>query len=589
MRVRDDILLFPTVRLVSMIRPEQRSLEPEVDTSLNTEDDVTAGEPKQFPESHTLTNWLRTQESLADKTGVALGTLESESSPVDNLYNDNSICSAMLASPDHNQLCTLDCGRAYSHAASGRGAIDFRCHAGLQCFAAPFTIDARTLVVLGGRVFRSPSDYSQFLRRYGDLDGVINGKALAKVKFASQRELAETKRLVVAAARFHLDSSLSGSLGNEAAIDQFDAHLEIVRLNDELASKTRAVARVAEFLRYITLAIDPAVDYDTVVGKLGTMMKAERVSLMILDHESNELGIEAAYGFSPPAARVKMGEAIAGAVLASGSPMIVKNVDSEPAVPRGNNRRYRTKSFISFPIAIGGRKIGVINLTGQVDGEPYQAEDLSLIELMAPHMALLIDRSRWHKKAEEFQQMSLTDPLTGLPNRRYLEERLFEEVERSKRHGTPLSFLILDVDRFKTYNDLYGHTSADYVLIKTAHALRRCIRTIDMSARYAGDEFCIILPETEVKSAAGIAERLRGEVGRSEYKSEEGKSIGRITISIGVSSFSPSRQSPLSIMETADRALYQAKTRGRNCVVVYDDSSGQTGSLSHTGIGDPTG
>jgi diguanylate cyclase (GGDEF)-like protein len=506
----------------------------------------------------------------------------------------------MLASPDHNQLCTLDCGRAYSHAASGRAAIDFRCHAGLQCFAAPFTIDdTRTLVVLGGRVFRSPSDYSQFLRRYGDLDGVINGKALAKVKFASQRELAETKRLVIAAASFHLESSLSGSsrsgssrsgsLGGEDATGQFDAHLEIVRLTDELANKTRTVARVAEFLRYITLAIDPAVDYDTVLGKLGTMMKAERVSLMILDHESNELGVEAAYGFSPPAARVKMGEAIAGAVLASGSPMIVKNVDSEPSVPRANNRRYRTKSFISFPIAIGDRKIGVINLTGQVDGEPYQAEDLSLIELMAPHMALLIDRSRWHKKAEEFQQMSLTDPLTGLPNRRYLEERLFEEVERSKRHGTPLSFLILDVDRFKTYNDLYGHTSADYVLIKTAQALRRCIRTIDMSARYAGDEFCIILPETEIKAAAGIAERLRGEVGRAEYKSEEGKSVGRITISIGVSSFSPSRQSPLSIMETADRALYQAKTRGRNCVVVYDDSSGQTGSLSHTGIGDPTG
>jgi len=92
-----------------------------------------------------------------------------------------------------------------------------------------------------------------------------------------------------------------------------------------------------------------------------------------------------------------------------------------------------------------------------------------------------------------------------------------------------------------------------------------------------------------VKSAAGIAERLRGEVGRAEYKSDEGTSIGRITISVGVSSFSSNRQSPLSIMETADRALYQAKTRGRNCVVVYEDSSGQSGTQSQTGIGDPAG
>jgi diguanylate cyclase (GGDEF)-like protein len=435
-------------------------------------------------------------------------------------------------------------------------------------------LGSRRLVVLGGRAFRSPSDYSQFLCRYSDLDGIADGKALSKVKFASEREMAETQRLVIAAAQFHSKPSRGGSETSAPTGHLLDAHLEIIRLTDELARRTQAIARVTEFLQHVTLALDPTVDYDNILGKLGAMMKAERASLMILDQESNELEVEAAYGFNRPSARIKMGEAIAGAVLASGSPMMVRNVDVEPGLPRTNTRRYRTKSFISFPITIGGRKIAVINLTGQIDGEPYQAEDLSLVELMAPHMALMIDRSRWHKKAEEFQQMSLTDPLTGLPNRRYLEERLFEEVERSKRHGTPLSFLIVDVDSFKTYNDLYGHTSADYVLIKTAQALRKCIRTIDMSARYAGDEFCIILPETEVKSAAGIAERLRGEVGRAEYRSEEGKSIGRITISVGVSSFSPNRQSPLSIMEAADRALYQAKTRGRNCVVVYDDSAG---------------
>jgi diguanylate cyclase (GGDEF)-like protein len=587
--VRDDILLFPRVRSLSMVRPEHRNLEPEVDTSLSKEDDTTAREPKQFPDSEILTNWLRAQESLADKTGVALGTLESESSPVGDFYNDNSICRAMLASPEHAQLCALDCGRAYSRAARSSGTVEFRCHAGLQCFAVPLNVESRRLVVLGGRTFRSPSDYSQFLRRYSDLEAIASGKALGKVKFASQREMLETQQLVTAAAQYHLVSARSRVEQSGATSHLLDAHLEIIRLTDELANRAQAIAAVTELLQHVTLALDATVDYDTVLGKLAIMMKAERASLMILDQDSNELGVEATYGFSRPSARIKMGEAIAGAVLASGSPMIVRNVDVEPGIPRTNIRRYRTKSFISFPIAIGGRKIGVLNLTGQIDGEPYEAKDLSLVELMATHMALMIDRSRWHKKAEEFQQMSLTDPLTGLPNRRYLEERLFEEVERSKRHGTPLSFLIVDVDSFKSYNDQYGHTSADYVLIKTAQALRKCIRTIDMSARYAGDEFCIILPETEVKSAAGIAERLRGEVGRAEYKSDAGKSIGRITISVGVSSFSPDRQSPLSIMETADRALYQAKTRGRNCVVVFEDSSGQTGSPSHTGIGGPTG
>src|SRR5262249_5226895 len=176
LRVRDDILLFPRVRLASITRPVQRRLEPEVDTSLSREDDITAGEPKQFPESETLTNWLRAQESLADKTGVALGTLESESSRFDNLDNDNSICREMLASAEHAHLCALDCGRAYSRAAMGPGVIEFRCHAGLQCFAAPLTIGSKRLVLLGGRAFRSPSDYSECLRRYSDLKAIASGK-----------------------------------------------------------------------------------------------------------------------------------------------------------------------------------------------------------------------------------------------------------------------------------------------------------------------------------------------------------------------------------------------------------------------------
>jgi diguanylate cyclase (GGDEF)-like protein len=215
--------------------------------------------------------------------------------------------------------------------------------------------------------------------------------------------------------------------------------------------------------------------------------------------------------------------------------------------------------------------VGVINLTDRSDGVPYENDDLMMLEMMAPHLALIIDRTEWAKKAETFQQMSLTDPLTGLPNRRYLQDRLFEEVERSKRYNTPLSFMIIDVDRFKTYNDVYGHTNADRVLVKTAQLLRGSIRAIDMSARFAGDEFCIVLPETELGDAARIAERLRKCISETEYRTEKGELMGQVTISTGISSFSASRHSPLAIVETADRALYQAKTLGRNCVAVYED------------------
>jgi diguanylate cyclase (GGDEF)-like protein len=269
---------------------------------------------------------------------------------------------------------------------------------------------------------------------------------------------------------------------------------------------------------------------------------------------------------------LKLGESVAGSVLASGIPLVVRDADNDSRLPRSRPGKYKTKSFISYPITLGARKVGVINLTDRTDGVPYENDDLMMLEMMAPHLALIIDRTEWARKAQTFQQMSLTDPLTGLPNRRYLQDRLFEEVERSKRYNTPFSFMIIDVDRFKNCNDVYGHTNADRVLVQTAQMLRGSLRAIDMSARFAGDEFCIVLPETELGDAARIAERLRKAISEAEYTTEQGEPMGQITLSIGISSFSASRQSPLSIIETADQALYRAKTRGRNCVAVYEDA-----------------
>ena len=133
--------------------------------------------------------------------------------------------------------------------------------------------------------------------------------------------------------------------------------------------------------------------------------------------------------------------------------------------------------------------------------------------------------------------------------------------------------MIIEDDNFKRYNYVYGHTNADRVLSQTALILRGSIRAIDMSARFAGDEFCIVLPETEPIDAIRIAERIRLATSRTEYHSEQGDLMGQVTISVGISSFGTSRQSPLAIIETADRALYQAKTRGRNCVAVYEDGA----------------
>jgi len=522
--------------------------------------------------------WLRLQKSLTEKNGIALTTLSRDGAVIGRIENDNSICRAMRVSSEHAPLCAADCGAAYSNAVRANKQLDFTCHAGLHCFAIPVSIDKKQVVILGGRSFASTAEYSEFLRRYGGMSGVQSGDCLKNIKFIDGRELSEAADLVGSTASYHFqyvrkaEANPPDSANGSRIL--LDAQLEIVRLTDQLETRKRSIGQFYDFLRGISSTLDSQKVYQSLLERFSEMMKAERSSLMILDQDSNELALEAALGADSDAAsavRLKLGDAIAGSVLASGTPLVVRDADTDLRIPRDRPGRYKSKSFISYPITLGSRKVGVINLTDRADGAPYENDDLMILEMMAPQLALIIDRTEWAKRAETFQQMSLTDPLTGLPNRRYLQDRLFEEVERSKRYNTPMSFMIIDVDRFKSYNDIYGHTNADRVLAKTAQILRGSLRAIDMSARFAGDEFCIVLPETELGDAARIAERLRQAIFETEYRTEQGDLMGNVTISTGISSFSGSRQTPLAIMETADRALYQAKTLGRNCVAIYED------------------
>lgn len=534
--------------------------------------------PGELDPDNSLGVWLRLQRSLAEKNGIALTTLSRDGAVIGRIENDNSICRAMRVSAEHAQLCAADCGAAYSNAVSAGGQFDFTCHAGLHCFAIPVSIDNKQLVILGGRSYASTAEYTEFLRRYGEMGAVESGECLKSLKFIDIRDLAESADLVGSTASYHFQNARKAEPpaddGGPEPSSLLDAQLEIVRLTDQLETRKRSIGQFYEFLRGISSTLDTQKVYHSLLEKFSELMKAERSSLMILNQESNELALEATLGANPEAGgpiRLKLGDSVAGAVLASGAPLVVRDADADSRIPRDRPGRYKTKSFISYPITLGLRKVGVINLTDRTDGIPYEDDDLMMLEMMAPNLALIIDRTEWAKKAETFQQMSLTDPLTGLPNRRYLQDRLFEEVERCKRYNTPLSFMIIDVDRFKSCNDIYGHTNADRVLVQTAHLLRGSIRAIDMSARFAGDEFCIVLPETELGDAARIAERLRQAICDAEYRTEQGELIGQVTISTGISSFSGSRQTPLAIVETADRALYQAKTRGRNCVAVYED------------------
>jgi diguanylate cyclase (GGDEF)-like protein len=348
------------------------------------------------------------------------------------------------------------------------------------------------------------------------------------------------------------------------------SQLEILRLRSQLARRgwlERAVQRFNENLK----EMDSDDFWTRLVQISAELLKAERSSLLLFDEKSDSFVVKAATGARADIIKnetVGIGERIASGVLQEGKPFVVADVNkiAQRAAPADWN--YKTASFISYPIIVGTRKIGVLNATDRADGEIYGERDLELLNAIAPQLGVLIDRATLKHKAGEFEQLSVTDALTGLLNRRYLEERLTEEIKRSNRHGFPMSFMMIDVDYFKPYNDTFGHAEGDKALRLVGHCLKESLRGADVAARYGGEEFSILLPQTTPDEAKIIGERVRERVETTEFPNR------KVTVSIGIASCSHIICTPHDIISAADKALYEAKRQGRNNVQVYENLKG---------------
>lgn len=352
--------------------------------------------------------------------------------------------------------------------------------------------------------------------------------------------------------------------------------LEMTRLRNELNERVQAGVEMRDFTSRITTLSEASQIYSEILRKAVEVLGAERASLLTLDEQSQLLTFRESFGLSEEVIQtehLRPGEGIAGTVFERGEPLLVPDVN-QLAVTAENmwileRVRYKSdtaRSFISFPIRIGDRRIGVLNLTGH----GYNNADLKWLDSIIPHAAAALDRIHLREQADRFQLMSITDPLTGLVNRRYLDERFAEELKRSQRYYYPLSLLMIDIDAFKSYNDTWGHQAGDEVLRAVAQSIRGSLRNFDVAARYGGEEFCIVLPETDAPAAAVLAERLRAQVA-ADFGSDNPHIHRAITISIGVASLSHGLHTTRQITQAADEALYKAKNQGRNCVVVYND------------------
>jgi two-component system cell cycle response regulator len=194
--------------------------------------------------------------------------------------------------------------------------------------------------------------------------------------------------------------------------------------------------------------------------------------------------------------------------------------------------------------------------------KPVRFEEL-LLRLRRVLKERRLTQERIHM-LEKLKRLSITDGLTQLYNSRYFYNQLKIEIDRTARYQRPLSLLLLDIDNFKEYNDRYGHLEGDKILIRLGQVIKGCLRKMDSAYRYGGEEFTIILPETEGDEAATVAERIRTAVQAERFNPQKNRTIS-ITISIGVTEFNLNEDVAVFV-QRADKAMYQSKQGGRNRV-----------------------
>ena len=321
----------------------------------------------------------------------------------------------------------------------------------------------------------------------------------------------------------------------------------------------RTTQRYHRFCRRLTRANSADDLYGLILAGLAGQVRAEIGALALYSDADRQLSIVKTLGYPQQLVdhlRIAPGEGVIGSAFSSGRAALVSGGSSDQ--PR--RLRYRTDSYVAVPIPGQEGFLGVAAFTDRRDGTPFSADDLAALRLLAGPAALALTNQKLRQAADEVTRLASIDPLTGLFNRRYFDTRLEAELQRARRHGEPLTLLMVDIDNFKAINDEHGHVVGDRLLRCVSERLRRGVRIFDVCARYGGDEFAILMPSSSVDTAVLVAERIRTSVRGHCTQSATG-----VTVSIGVAHSDGRERELLSL---ADRALLEAKAMGKNAVRV---------------------
>lgn len=338
-----------------------------------------------------------------------------------------------------------------------------------------------------------------------------------------------------------------------------------LHVQDPLERRNEELETLVEIGKALTSTLDLREVLSIIMEKVSLLLKPKTWSLLLLDEKTDELKFEIAV--SPVAERLKdirlrKGEGIAGWVALHGEPVLIPNVNEDLRFAREIDIAiaFTTRSIVCVPLKSKNRILGVIELVNSLEEGLFSEADLKIVCTMADYAAIAIENARYFEKVHE---LAITDDLTGLRNSRHLLDLLDYEIDRARRYGNPLSLVFLDLDFFKDINDTHGHLVGSRLLTEMAQLINKHVRKSDVAARYGGDEFVVVLPNTGKDGAFTMASNLRRLIKDHYFLAEEGYRI-RLTASFGVASYPADAQSKVALLRLADQAMYRVKDTTRD-------------------------
>jgi diguanylate cyclase (GGDEF)-like protein len=331
-------------------------------------------------------------------------------------------------------------------------------------------------------------------------------------------------------------------------------------LSSRLQMKDLELTIFNEIGKTITSTLQLKRVLNIIINNMTDIIHSEAWSLSLVDEKTNNLAFEAGVGSKADQTKnvqLKMGQGIAGWVAREAKPIIIPDVTKDLRFLKAleESPSFGTKSILCVPLISKGKVLGVIELINKVGGDPFDKRDLDLLSTLADFAAIAIENARLYQRTED---LSITDDVTSVHNARYFYQILEREIKRVDRYHSILSLLFMDLDHFKPVNDTYGHLMGSAVLREVAILLKQNLREVDLVARYGGDEFVVILPETDTQTACKLADRLSGLICNHCFLIEKGLQI-KISASFGVASYPSHAKTKEDLIRLADKSMYQAK------------------------------